>query len=134
MSDLNEFLSGSSEQDVHKEKQKIIEQADKTLSPSEIRKKEIELFSPKDLLTFFKWGDITTYFDSVKVYFSCKEYYGLFRKHFKVSEYLEANTYHIEHLIAFLVALEKGYLKVEVEDDNIILKCEKLFELGVENG
>ena len=134
MADLSEFLSESSEQDAFKEKVKIIEGADKGLSPSDVRKKEIELFAPKDLLTFFKWGDITTYFDSVKIYFSCKEYYGLFRKHFKVSEYLEANTYHIEHLIAFLVALEKGYVKVEVDGNNIKLKSDKPFELEVTNG
>ena len=133
MPDLTDFLSGSSEGDAFKEKQRIMEKADKDLTVAERRKKEIELFAPKDLLTFFKWSDVTTYFDAVKIYFSCKEYYGLFRKHFKVSEYLEANTYHIEHLIAFLVALEKGYLKVDLEDDNIMLKCEKPFELGVVN-
>jgi len=134
MPDLSEFLTGSSESDVFKERQRVIEQAEKDLPASDVRKKEIELFAPKDLLTFFKWSDVTTYFDSVKIYFSSKEYYGLFRKHFKVSEYLEANTYHIEHLIAFLVALEKGYIKIEVDGDDIILKSEKPFELGVTNG
>lgn len=133
MSELSDFLSENSEGDVFKEKQRVIAEADKNLSPLDVRKKEIELFTPKDLLTFFKWGDVTTYFDAVKIYFSSKEYYGLFRKHFKVSEYLEANTYHIEHLIAFLVALEQGRLKVEVEDNSINLICEKPFKIGMTN-
>lgn len=130
MPEFSDFLQ-SSEGDAFKAKQQAAEQADKTMSPSDVRKKEITLFAPKDLLTFFKWSDVNQYFDSVKLYFTHKEYYGLFKKHFKVSEYLEANTYHIEALIAFLVALEKGDLKVGAEDGVIKLKCEKPFEIGV---
>jgi hypothetical protein len=133
MPDLSEFFGSTSEVDAFKEKQKIVEGLDKTASPSEVRVKEIELFKPQDVLTFLKYEDVNTYFDAIKLYFSHKEYYLLFRKFFKVSEYLELNTYHIEPIVALLVALEKGHLKIEVDSDKITLKCEKPFELGVQN-
>jgi len=135
MPDLRDFIrDNTSDMDSFRAKKEVIEEADKQLSSSDVRRKEVEIFQPKDVLTFMKWEDVNKYFDSVKLYFSHREYYLLFHKYFKISEYIEANTYHIEPIVALLVALERGDLKIETEDNTITLTAAKPFELKVQNG
>ena len=80
------------------------------------RQSELKYLLPNDIkinLSKFSEAMDKKYYNYVKVYFKNKKYQELFKKIIKVSEYIEPNTQHIEPIIAFLMLIDKGFIKLD---------------------
>lgn len=92
----------------------------KTSSKEERRAAEKKLLKPDVLPPFTGSTANSPSIDNVRLYFKDKAVFKLFRKHFKVTDYVETSCYRLDLLIAFLNALEEGTLVYDEEHGRLI--------------